>query len=775
MFALLALALAACAPGGMDLPLDREAFARRLLSAAEVEVSAPEAWRDAAAKVVARLAAADGPRPVATVLGEGRPELPRLVLAPADHGLVRLALGPYGFQPLPGVGFVLAGRRCVSPRDALVAVLRDPERPGRPLTLCVANDGAAFAEGLASQRLGLEPGLTLIRGGELEARFALADQAPRLRLQLDLAPERARTAEEAARLERQGFVAYVPLEPALEARFEATLRRTERALERLAELGVGAPPSPPPLFLHSAGDALLRLFGEVAFVQRSPGSPYVHAWVLPAAPFDDGGAGYAAEWASRSLGPAAAAWIDEALGALVAGERGEVCGADLEAIGAAALRAGRVPTLEDLLGSGRTIPPLWRPGLRALLLRELLALGSHSLRDVWTGRAPVAVDPELEERFLAALDRAARQAPTAQRGELPALGLGAGVWLGRRDDGRAERLLSGRLFAELRQLGFESVRLRVPYSERPAARAWHPPPAEAFGEGCFRDAELLGLLALARFHGLSPVLELDVLSGPQGDLTGADVLASAPAWERWFERTEAVHLHAAWLAERGGAGLYSLGSDLPAATRSDPAQVRAWQRGGGPAAIEPELDLALTELRAARWRELLGRLRAACGIALTYSAINDYQIEQLGFADGLDCLGVDLFGPLTYAGEASLENDDGFLTQRLEAHLEFCRREAAERGLPLWVSGLGYPRTAGSAEGLARRRGATEPAIQRRLLALFQGVYERAAAAPPGPGQAALLGVCLWRWPVLADEREERGFLLEPHDPVVRHWLEERP
>lgn len=772
---LLASLLAACGRGASELPLDREAFARRLLSAPAVEVSAPAAWAAAAGAVVARLEAAPGPRPVATVLGAGRSGLPRLVLAPADHPLARLALEPYGFKLLPGLGFELAGRRCASPRDALIAVLRDPERPGRPLTLCVANDGAAFAEGLASQRLGLEPGLLLIRGGELEARFELADRAPRLRLSLDLAQERARTALGSARLERRGFEAYVPLEPSLEQRFEATLRRTERALERLQALGVAAPPSPPPLFLHSSGDALLRLFGQVAFVQRSPGSPYVHAWVLPTPPFDDGGAGYASEWASRSLGPPASLWIDEALGALVAGEDGESYGADLEAIAAAALRSGRVPSLEELLGDGRRIPPLWRPGLRAIVLRELLALSSRDLRDLWTGRAPLPPAAQLEERFLAALDRAAREAPRIERAGMQPLGVGAGLWLGRRDRGRAERLLSGRLFAELAALGFESVRLRVPYAERPGARAWFPPPAEAFGEGCFGDAELLGILALARSHGLRAVLELDVLSGPQGDLTAADVLASPAAWERWFDRTEAVHLHAAWLAERAGAALYSLGSDLPAATRSDPEQVRAWVQGGGPAAIEPELDLELTELRAARWRELIERLRAATGIALSFSPINDYQIEQLGFADRLDCLGVDLFGPLTYAGEASLENDDGFLQNRLQAHLDFCRREAAQRGVPLWISGLGYPRTGESAEGLARRRGATEPGIQRRVLALFQGVYRNAEQGPPAPDRAPLLGVCLWRWPILPDEREERGFLLEPHDPVVRHWLRERP
>jgi hypothetical protein len=697
------------------------------------------------------------------------------VLAPSEHPLAARALAAYGFEALPQGGFEIDGRRCSEPRDALVAVVRDPDRPGRPLTLCVANSGQGFAEGLSAQRLGLTPGITLIRGGELEARFQLADSAPTLRLVLDLGAERRRAVERAARIQRRGFVAHVPPDPLMAGRLQSALEHTEAALSRLEALGCPLPEQAPLLFLHTHGDALQRLFGEVRLVQRSPSSDFVHAWILPAAPFDDGGAGFATECASRSLGPAAAAWLDEALGPLVAGDGGLYLGANLDEIAAAALRAGRAPSAEELIGDARRVPPVWRPGLRALLLRTLLeGAPAGSLRELWTGERAVLADGTLELAFFQALNAAAERLsppPAVARPAPIELGLGAGLWLGRREGRAAERLLSGRVFSEMAALGLTSVRLRVPFSQRPEVGDWYPPPVEAFGEGAYRDAELIGLLSLARAAGLAPVLQLDELSGPHGDLTGTEVLASIAEWNQWFERSEALHLHGAWLAQRADAALYSLGSDLPMATRSDPSRVRVWTPADGPLAHMPILDLELTTLRQQRWRELIQRLRAAAPIALTYCALNDFELEQLGFADRLDCLGVEFLAPLVYEGEASLENDDLFLEQRLEYLLQSCRSRAERYGVPLWISTLGYPRTGASADQTARRRGPTLPSIQRRVLSLFERVYRRALNEPLGRGQAPLQGVCLWRWPITADEREERGFLLELSDPVVRDWL----
>ncbi len=147
-----------------------------------------------------------------------------------------------------------------------------------------------------------------------------------------------------------------------------------------------------------------------------------------------------------------------------------------------------------------------------------------------------------------------------------------------------------------------------------------------------------------------------------------------------------------------GGGYDTLDAYLRAQEQAD----RAWTRHVT-AATDSGANLERLNERRRRydreWRELIGQVRAVYGGPLSYAANFD-QVEQVGFWDALDAVGVNAYFPLSRWG-LTAERLESELTARWLQVADGLNRLAARHGgparvLPVILFELGWTRKAGS-------------------------------------------------------------------------------
>lgn len=232
------------------------------------------------------------------------------------------------------------------------------------------------------------------------------------------------------------------------------------------------------------------------------------------------------------------------------------------------------------------------------------------------------------------------------------------------------------------------------------------------------DASVASLVREARARGLTVVLkpQVDVRDGTfRGEIAPLD----ESAW--WTSYGAMIRRYAA-LGETAGAGTMTVGVEL--ASMSD--------------------DVAAFERLIAQTREHFSGL-------LTYAANWD-EVEQVGFWETLDAIGVDAYYPLADAPGADVEQ----LVAAWRPIVERLERLSETADRPLILTELGYPArplAAVDPSGAGDTPGPYDPEAQ--------AVAYEAALEAWGDSEA-LAGIYWWDWP--ADPRDAIGDSYTPRD-----------
>jgi hypothetical protein len=176
-------------------------------------------------------------------------------------------------------------------------------------------------------------------------------------------------------------------------------------------------------------------------------------------------------------------------------------------------------------------------------------------------------------------------------------------------------------------------------------------------------------------------------------------------WDRWFEAHERFLLHYARLAERHGAALFAVGSELLS-----------------------------TEGRRADWSRTIARVRESYRGKVVYSANWDHY-RMVTFWDLVDYVGVNGYYEVAKPGGASVEamtREWGRIRARLE---DFARRV----GKPLLITEVGYPSVRGGARWPWHygRQAEVDVDEQARAYRAFIETWQ---------GARSLEGVFFWNW-----------------------------
>ncbi|MBZ0236934.1 MAG: hypothetical protein K8M05_31690 [Deltaproteobacteria bacterium] len=179
----------------------------------------------------------------------------------------------------------------------------------------------------------------------------------------------------------------------------------------------------------------------------------------------------------------------------------------------------------------------------------------------------------------------------------------------------------------------------------------------------------------------------------------------------------------------------------------------------GTAALVIGSELGSTEGWRDRWYHLISRVEKLYDGALLYSANWDH-FEHVSFAARLDALGVTGYFELTRDRDASVDALAAAWAKPRAALLAAAKR----RGLPLWLTEVGYP----SVDG-----GATAPWDYTRDAPVDVEEQRRAfAALARAWGGQPLEGLFVWEWSGAGGPRD-RGYTPrdKPAECVLRAWF----
>ncbi len=656
----------------------------------------------------------------------------RIVFADGSSPLIGAMAQLHGLVFEPGTGALwFQGRRYHGPREGLMLTVEDPRRAGWPLTAYVASD-AAVAASLASELLpNWKPGFRTWRGGRIEREGVWTDHGGLVSGSASAALAQLDTWAEVT-LVGPGceVIAHGVIDPLAQARWVERLTTVHASTVAL----VGPPKERVRVHLWPDGESMAVATAAGTLGATCAGELDVHGVVAPDA-LDDRGAQFARALALSALGVPREAWLADALGAALADTW---CGVVRlrdwrEHLRARGLAVGFEQALQPV---EEFASPHVREALRASLLRELIDLkrpelvlalwreGSGvelpwgSLRARW-GAEPVAREMRSgrRERALAA----------------PFLG-GAHLVAPRDGDGRGWRSLGGRGaqagLADMRVHG-ASVVVLDPVAYAQPRTTWWPLDARSRPfDASVCDEALISTARRARELGLGVVLAPQLLDAATSGLAAASMTLDAQASELFFERLTALTVHYALVAELCDADVLCVGGGLQQATDSLRDDIeQGW--------VPPDYLLRNT----ARWRTLLERVREAYGGALTYSAGDLAEAQQLDFWDELDFVGVELYRPLRTLSTVAAPLDDGECLERCRAHLRELRGFAASLGKPWIVTEFGLPPTTLASVDPAVGLGSYDVQETARLYVAFAAALAEARAASGGPS-----GVFLWCW-----------------------------
>lgn len=257
--------------------------------------------------------------------------------------------------------------------------------------------------------------------------------------------------------------------------------------------------------------------------------------------------------------------------------------------------------------------------------------------------------------------------------------------------------------AEIARLGATGIVLPVFWSSKDAASTAIEPfhygvPQEEY------DRAVVAIASRAHARGLAfellPIVRLEHLA--PGDWRGT---LRPSDWDAWWDSYCRFILHQAEVAERAGAELFCVGSELGS-----------------------------TESQVERWTRLIADVRRITRAKLLYSANWDHY-GAIRFWDHLDAAGLSAYHELAPAPGASQDVLDASWRRHHDAILEWAR----PLGKPLYLTELGYPAqsTAGVHPWDYTRRGAPDPEAQARCFRAFAAAWRDAPE---------LSGVTIWIW-----------------------------
>jgi hypothetical protein len=232
----------------------------------------------------------------------------------------------------------------------------------------------------------------------------------------------------------------------------------------------------------------------------------------------------------------------------------------------------------------------------------------------------------------------------------------------------------------------------------------------------------------AAARGQSSMLRPFLFEAPSGDWAGDHVEESEQRAEVFFERYGSLLVHAACVAELGGAELLCVGTELPQATRTDPTG--------------DEWIPDFTHLSPERWRAMIRRARGAFGGALTYAAEARGEAAQVTFWDALDRPGLEIYNPLSVpAVDGAAAPERGVMVGYLRQTLQWAQALGEQCGAPCLIVEIGFPASALAWQYPAETRGAPDPQEQARLLAALVQAFEIEK-----PKLTRVGGLYLWNW-----------------------------
>jgi len=247
-------------------------------------------------------------------------------------------------------------------------------------------------------------------------------------------------------------------------------------------------------------------------------------------------------------------------------------------------------------------------------------------------------------------------------------------------------------------------------------------------------------IRMARAAGLRVMVKPQVWV--RGGWTGDFDPGGDDAWSRWEASYTDYVLAFARVAEREGAGIFCLGTELGRSVRERPAF----------------------------WRRLADTVRAVYGGKLTYAANWD-EAPDVPFWDALDYVGVDAYYPLSSTRTPPADD----LARAWRTRLSGLEALAGRAGRPILFTEFGYrsaDRAAGEQWRIPGRGAVPNPDAQAAAYeALFRAVWERPWFA----------GGFIWKWRPSASGSRRDGWRRratdytirgKPAEDVVRRWYE---
>jgi hypothetical protein len=684
---------------------------------------------------------------------------PRLAVAGVDDGWVRPVLAALGVEREPNGAFVFADRIYTAAGDAVVATLPDPERTGLPLTVCISPRPREAAGFLGSLRPAWRIGVRCWRDGEIEREGWLRSSgAIAWSSASDLRAERERrTVAVPTRLRFELVVRAPPgLDPQPVAR--DAIRRAgavEAAVARLlsVESQGGAPLR---LVGHAGAEAFALATGEWSSARSGPAAGELHVLLDEKGMAGAWSVEFARAQALYLAGEPAEDWMLDGVAVLAAGEWwGRGLDGWIERVASRELARD----VGEIVGDDPRVSPHVASPLRAALLEAIAARdGSGAIARAWRGERAYA-EAELEtffDRIVADAEAARRARGAAPRDAALCAPVRAGAHLAPAHDAAARSAGLGtaacaRSLEALRALGAGAVAIAPTYYAT-------PDPPDFTGDFLQRpfatdapDVAVAATIARARSLGMGVMLAPQLLDSPSGTWSACGRSHTAAAYDEMFADLRACLVHAALVAELGGAEILCLGSELAPATRS--------------VFSDEELPWIPDHIRRnrERWSEIVRAVRAAYSGALVYAAGSVAEARDVEFWSELDFVGIDLYRNLELDGARP---DDAHATARLRGHLEQALELARQHGKRLIVCEVGFAPTGEAWRATERTAGAFDPAEQARLWHAFAAALRRLGSA-----RADLAGVYAWCWSTEPDGRASSPRSFAVTDPAAREAL----
>jgi len=257
--------------------------------------------------------------------------------------------------------------------------------------------------------------------------------------------------------------------------------------------------------------------------------------------------------------------------------------------------------------------------------------------------------------------------------------------------------------AEIVGLGATGIVLPIFWSAPDTASTVIEPPRYGVPQSAYDDAAV-AIASRAHARGLAfellPIVRLEHLTPGawRGTLHPSD-------WPAWWTSYRNFILHHAAVAERAGAELFCVGSEL-----------------------------GTTEGQRDRWVELIGDVRRVTRAKLLYSANWDHY-GKVTFWDRLDGVGLSAYHELAVTPGASQDDLDA----AWRGHRDVILGWARPLGKPLYLTEVGYPARSGAAVHPwdYESRDEPDPEAQARCFRAFTAAWRDVPE---------LAGVTIWIW-----------------------------